>query len=128
MEKLRKLIIKHFVLDYTISIFGKTYSAPRASRIIFPVFVVTGYFVATNPNYPTPSFLIWVLYFLTALVLYFGFVYFRFFPVKFSELDDKQKLQYGHFAYESLTRNEKKEWDKLYINSFQKNASKKGNS
>lgn len=127
MKKFRELIVKHFVLDYTMKLFGKTYSAPRASRVIFPVFVVTGYFVATNPNYPTPSFLLWVLYALTATVLYFGFVHFRFYPVKFSELDNQQKLQYGHFAYNSLTSDERREWDYLYNQSFKQDASKKRN-
>lgn len=127
MKTFRELIVKNFVLDYSITIFGKTYNAPRASRVIFPVFVITGYFVATNPNYPTPNVFLWFMYAITAVVLYFGFVYFRFFPVKFDELDNQQKLQYGHFSYDKLTWSQRKEWDKLYF-EYMKNASKKRNN
>lgn len=107
---MRKLLIKHFVLDYMFTIFGTTFNAPRASRIIFPVFVVTGFFCATNDDYPTPYLGLWILYAITAIVLYFGFVHFRFFKVKYKELDEFQKFQYGLHKPESLTPMEYAEW------------------
>jgi len=113
---MRKFLIKNFVLDYRVKLFGKNYNAPRASRIIFPVFVATGVANCFNDNYPTPTALIWFLYGLTALVLFFGFVYFRFRPVKFNELDNFQKAQYGFIANDKLSKEEFKEWIKIRKN------------
>jgi hypothetical protein len=110
---MRKFLVKNFVLDYQIRLFGKCYNAPRASRIIFPLFVITGMANALNDNFPTPTTLIWVLYALTALALFFGFVYFSIKPVKFSELDNYQKLLYGFVAFERLTKKEIKEWEEI---------------
>jgi hypothetical protein len=110
---MRKFLVRNFVLDYTIKLFGKHYNAPRGSRIIFPLFVITGIANILNDDYPTPNGLVWVLYFLVALALFFGFVYFRIYPVKFNELDDFQKLQYGYAPFVKLTPNERKEWLKL---------------
>jgi len=108
MKSLRKWLVRNFVLDYMFTIFGKTFNAPRASRIIFPLFVITGFFVATNPDWPTPTLLIWFLYLLCASALFFGFVYFRFFPVKWEELDKFQKFQYGIFK--PLDDDQYEEW------------------
>lgn len=112
---MRKFLVNNFVLDYRMKLFGKYYNAPRASRIIYPLFVVTGIANILNDDFPTPTLLIWILYILVALSLFFGFVYFRFYPVKFNELDDFQKLQYGYAPFVNLTPEEKKEWQKLVI-------------
>jgi hypothetical protein len=111
---MRKWLVKNFVLDYMVSIFGKTYNAPRASRIIYPAFVITGIANVFNDNWPTPTLFVWFMYLLTATSLFFGFVYFRFFPVKWEELDEFQKLQYGMFPYANLTEEQRKEWSKIY--------------
>ena len=110
---MRKFLVRNFVLDYQIKLFGKLYNAPRASRIIFPIFVITGLANCFNDDYPTPTPFIWFLYFLVALSLFFGFVYFRLCPVKFNELDDFQKLQYGSAPFAKLTKEERKEWEKI---------------
>jgi hypothetical protein len=110
MKKIRKLLVRNFVLDYTVNLFGKRYNAPRASRIIYPLMAITGWFAVTNPDYPTPTFLVWVLYALLATSLFFGFVYFRFYPVKWEELDKFQKFQYGFFPYANLTTLQYQEW------------------
>ena len=107
---MRKWLVKNFVLDYMVSIFGKTYNAPRASRIIYPAFVITGIANILNDNWPTPTLFVWFMYLLTATSLFFGFVYFRFFPVKWEELDEFQKFQYGHFPYANLTTKQYQEW------------------
>ena len=113
MKEIRKFLVKHFVLDYTFMLFGRHYDAPRASRIIYPLMVITGYISVTNPDWPTPTVLIWALYFLLALALFFGFVYFRYYPVKWEELDDRQKFQYGMFPYAYLTQKQYEEWLKI---------------
>jgi hypothetical protein len=110
---MRKFLVKNFVLDYQIKLFKKCYNAPRASRIIFPLFVITGIANILNDNFPTPTILIWFLYALTALALFFGFVYFNIYPVKFSELDKYQKLLYGSVALERLTKAEIEEFEKI---------------
>jgi hypothetical protein len=107
---MRKFLVKNFILDYRIKLFGKCYNAPRASRIIFPLFVITGIANALNDNFPTPTTFIWIMYALTALALFFGFVYFGISSVKFSELDDYQKLLYGYVACDRLTQIELNEW------------------
>lgn len=110
---MRKFLVSNFVLDYRIKLFGKHYNAPRASRIIFPLFVITGIANILNNDFPTPNILVWIMYFLVSLALFFGFVYFRIYPVKFKELDDFQKLQYGYAPFIKLTTEERKEW--LYL-------------
>ena len=107
---MRKFLVRNFVLDYRVKIFGKCFNAPRASRIIFPLFVITGLANSFNQNFPTPTPFIWFLYFLVALSLFFGFVYFSIKPVKYSELDRFQKLQYGFIKFEELTPSEMSEW------------------
>jgi hypothetical protein len=117
---MRKWLVKNFVLDYTFKIFGKLYNAPRASRIIYPIFVITGLLVSTNPDWPTPTPLIWFMYFLCATALFFGFVYFKIKPAKWDELDEFQKYQYGFFSGANLTSEQFKEWliiKKKYINN-----------
>ena len=75
---------------------------------------ITGYFSATNPDYPTPTLFVWVLYALLATALFFGFIYFRISTVKWEELDEFQKFQYGSVKSDSLTEEQRKEW--LLIN------------
>lgn len=114
MSKIRQFLVKNFVLDYTVKLFGKMYNAPRASRIIYPLMVITGYFSTTNPDWPTPTLFVWLLYLILAAALFFGFVYFRIYPVKWKELDEFQKFQYGLHKPESLAPTEYAEW--LLIN------------
>lgn len=117
---MRKFLVRNFVLDYQIKLFGKLYNAPRASRIIFPLFVITGLANSFNENFPTPTPLIWVLYALSALSLFFGFFYFTLRPVKFEELDNYQKLQFGFVNFTKMRTKERKEWMKIkaiYINT-----------
>jgi hypothetical protein len=117
MGKFRKFIVKHFALDYMSKkfiFFGAYVNAPRASRIIYPLMVITGLISVTNPDWPNPTFLIWILYLLLAAALFFGFVYFRFYPVKWEELDDFQKFQYGKHNANSLTIQQFKEWNVIF--------------
>jgi hypothetical protein len=113
---MRKFLVRNFVLDYRGNYFGWKYNAPRASRIIYPLMVVTGYFAVTNPDYPNPTVLVWILYALLATSLFFGFVYFRFYPAKWEELDDYQKFQYGIFKAAELSREQYVEWVEISNN------------
>lgn len=106
---MRKFLVKNFVLDYFFHLFGKRYNAVRASRIIVPLFLLTGLtIIFFSPDWPTPSILLWVLYFLDILALFFGFVYFKIKPAKWEELDTLQKLQGGYFM--KLTSKQLVEW------------------
>ena len=107
---MKKFLIKHFVLDYTIKILGWRSNAPRASRIIYPLVVLSGWISVTNPDCPTPTPLIWTLYSLLSISLYFGFIHFRYFPPQWEELDDFQKFQYGVFKSTDLIKEELDEW------------------
>lgn len=85
---MRKLIVQQFALDAWIRVFGRVYNFPRASRIIFPLFVLAG----IAEIYETFEAVTLIL---CAISVFFGFVYFRFYPVKFDELNDVQKYQYS---------------------------------
>jgi hypothetical protein len=116
MRPLRQFLIKHFVLDYFGNWFGWKFNAPKASRIIYPLVVISGYFTVTNTDYPNPSFFLWILYVLLALSLWFGFPlfgagYFSIWPAQWDELDDLQKYQYGKFK--TLTEAQLEEWIKI---------------
>lgn len=109
---MRKFLVKHFVLDYSISLFGRKYHAVRASRIIAPLFMITGILVSFfTPDWPTPTLMLWFLYLLDLIALFFGFVYFRIKPAKWEELDKNQKKQAGHFL--TLTPEQMEEWNNL---------------
>lgn len=118
---MRKLLVKLFVLDYCFTLFNTTYNAPRASRIIFPLMVITGLQVAYNSNYPKPDLLLWISYFITLIALFFGFIYFRIKPAKWDELDLEQKRQYGYFSGATLDEKQYKEWLYLVNNYNNKN-------
>ena len=92
---MRKLIVKHFALNYTIKIFGIQSTALRASRVIFPTFILGAILTFINPQYPTPTWYTLTAYALMAISVFFGFIYFKISPVKWHELDDAQKWQYG---------------------------------
>lgn len=118
MKTIRKFLVRNYVLDYKGNFFGWKYNAPRASKILYPQMVITGYIVVTNINWPTPTLLIWILYGLLALSFWFGFPwfglgYFSLFPPKWEELDDFQKFQYGHFKGDSLSSEQFQEWLKI---------------
>ena len=116
---MRKLIVKYFALDYFYNIFGWKLNGPRAGSIILPLFILTGLsLIFFTPDYPNPSFITWVLYLLDIIALFFGFVYFHFKPVKWEELDENQKFQYG-FSGKELTPEQYKEW-KLIYNKYNK--------
>jgi hypothetical protein len=107
---MRKWLIKNFVLDYQHKLLGKKYKTSRSSRIIFPLFVITGILTARNLNLLEPTIFIWFMYFLTTTSLYFSFIHFRFYPVTWEELDDFQKYQYGFLKQKEITNEQYKEW------------------
>lgn len=109
---MRRLIVKLFALYYSFKIFKTTVSMPRASTIIYPLFLITGIVLAFfTPDYPRPTLLLWFLYFLDAVAVFFGFVYFRIKPIKWEELDDKQKYLAGSLI--KLTYNQFIEWREI---------------
>lgn len=79
---MRNLIVKLFALNYTAVLFGKSISFPRAANMIVPVMCLT----ATWTN------LVTIL--LLALAIFIPFVYLRFYPAQYNELDRDQKLQW----------------------------------
>lgn len=93
---MRKFIIRQFALNYTFKLFNRYWTALRASRIIFPLFVISGLLITyVGWNAITIFFSI-----LTLISLFFGFIYFDFFPIKEEEydiLDEDQKKQYDYY-------------------------------
>jgi VanZ family protein len=84
---IRKFLVKNFVLNYKFL----GLNTPRASRITFPLMVITGAFWI-KPNVFSYFFLL-----LLAISLLIEFVYFRFCPAKYEELDEEQIEQYNIF-------------------------------
>jgi len=111
---MRNWLVKNFVLDYQLKLFNTIYNAPRASRIIFPLFVITGILICFNSDWPIPTIPIWICYFLDLLSLFFGFIYFHIIPVEWEELDNYQKYQYGCLKAENLTKAQLQEFLILY--------------
>lgn len=115
MTILRKIIVKLFALGYIIKTSKtKAITFLRCGPIIALSLVVSGYFGATNPNYPTPSFSIWILYCITVYFFFLGFIYFRIWPVKWEELDYWQKFQYGFKMKHKMSIQELNEWKIIY--------------
>lgn len=87
---MRKFIVKYFALDYICKVFGYTFNFTRSASFIFPLFVFNALLVMKF------DYQIWQI--LTALPLaislFIGFIYFRFAPVKWQELDNEQLFQY----------------------------------
>lgn len=102
LNKMRKFIVKHFALDYITKAFGYTINFVRPATIIFPLFVLNG-IITIKYDYPT-----WQIIFLIPLVisLFLGFLYFRFFPVKWRELDMEQLFQYQSAIKRNVIRQE----------------------
>lgn len=99
---MRKFIVKHFAMDYICKVFGYTFNFVRPATFIFPLFVLNG-IIAIKYDYPT-----WQIIFLIPLVvsLFLGFLYFRFFPVKWQELDMEQLFQYQSVIKRNVIRQE----------------------
>lgn len=87
---MRKFIVKHFALDYICKVYGYTFNFVRPATFIFPLFVING-ILAIKYDYP-----MWQIVFLIplAISLFIGFLYFRFFPIKWQELELEQLFQY----------------------------------
>lgn len=86
-KEFRKLIVKRFALSYI----GKNFATLRASTIIYPLMVINGSLIAFGDG------LNWYAFVPLLISFYFGFIYFRIYPVSREELDDSQKLQYDQF-------------------------------
>lgn len=86
---MRQWIIKNFALDAFLKINGvPLIRFPRASRIIAPLFVLSG----IAEIYQTGEIIVETL---TGIACIFGFLYFRFKPVEWHELSLVQKFQYA---------------------------------
>lgn len=114
MKTLRKFIVKNFAFGYTIRIGELNISSLRCTRIMLPTFIITTLVIKEI----TPTTYDFYDYFLMLLSLIeiwigfscFGFDYFSLFPVKWNELDDEQKIQYGNINFEKLMLNEQIEY------------------
>lgn len=79
---MRNLIVKLFVLNYIVALFGKSISFPRAANMIVPVMCLAA--IWTNP----------ITILLLALIVFIPFAYLRFSPAQYNELDQDQKSQW----------------------------------
>lgn len=90
---MRNFIVKHFALYHVSRIFGKDFRPLRASTHIASALIGLALFSELNWMIPT---IITGAYFIFSLFI--GFVYFDMKPIKWHELDDDQKWQYGNMV------------------------------
>src|SRR6478752_5336434 len=81
LYKMRHLLIKLFVLDYFVKVFGFLVRIPRTSTILYPIFSITGILIYLSI---TPIIL-WTLLFINLVFIFFSYIYFRLKPVKWGE-------------------------------------------
>ena len=123
MKTLRLFIVRQFALGHIIKIFKLEISILRAARIMFPYFLLSAIFIK-NVTPDVFNWYDWVLLSLWILQLWIGFSwfglgYFELWPIKWKELDEEQKLQYGFLNYDKLSYYEKNEYkliSKKYLN------------
>lgn len=93
---MKKIIIKHFAFDYYTKAFGYAVNFKRPATIIFPLMVLNGIFVAKYGfGYHQIIPMIPLI-----IALYFGFLHFYFFPLKWEELDKEQLFQFHRLISE----------------------------
>ena len=109
---IRNLIIKLFALDYIVKIGKRSSNFLRAANIIFPLSALVSVLVIED-SWEVPMFLILIAVFALIVSLFFGFIYFRYYPVTFDELDTSQKWQYGKNNYSALDSEELGEWHEI---------------
>ncbi len=89
----------------------KTYSSLRCGKWIFSTFLLLGLIELKHPYELFESFLSWPL---TGILLFelwvgfswFGYGYFEKFPVKWNELDEEQKYDYGNIPGASMSKDQ----------------------
>lgn len=115
---MRKFITKHFALDYICKFYGYTFNFTRSATFIFPLFVINA-ILALNFGF-TPLQLITLIPF--GISLFFGFMYFRFYPISHEEMDIVQIYQYGEALRKNVVFSDDKEKTEVVEKIIQANA------
>ncbi len=84
---MRKFLINYYFLDYMTKCFGLSLKYPKAAAITYPLFAFAG--MNSLHGYNTFSYILWSL---TAISLFFEFVYFSFKKVDFKELTNLEDI------------------------------------
>lgn len=96
-KKFREIIVHLFALSYLVKIGNLKFTFVRAANMITPCFMLCGIALIKNPNYPVMDMFTIISLILCFIMLFFGFVYFKFYPVKREELDTEQKFFYDEY-------------------------------
>jgi len=113
--KIRHLIVTLFALNYLCTIFGWKLNCSRTGTIILPLFLIT----VVSTYFSLPTIFLLVLYFIDIVAVFFGFIYFIIKPIKWDDLNNSQKLQFGIIS--ELTGDQYREWLKIYEELINKN-------
>jgi hypothetical protein len=106
---MRKLLVKLFVGDIIVVIFGKALNYVRAANIIWPSFMLLSYLIM-DKDYPIISGNDFVGIAIVSIAVFFGFFYFKLHPAEWEEMDDMQKWQYSKLPVRKpLTSKQKEE-------------------
>lgn len=109
----RKFILRNFALDYITPVGNFV----RAANWIFPGFVAMGTFGVVFDN----DTMVYVSLVYTLIAVFFGFIYFRLFPLKEEEYDLLSETQkYAYDFYYNRNPKEPQRLDKwaLVVNPF----------
>ena len=74
---MREFIVKQFEFSTHVRLFGKTFVTLRASRILFPLFVLCGIVIVGDPTTYTFYWFHVPAYLLLGLGIWFGFNFFN---------------------------------------------------
>lgn len=113
---MRKLIVKYYALSYNCVIFGRVISFVRLANVIVPLFFLNG--ILTIWDDGSGDTLFQIIAKVLLVLSFLPILYLRYKPVKFGELDDSQKWQYGNAIIDgndklSTTLAEYNEWEAI---------------
>ena len=112
---MRKLLVKLFVGDTMVILFGKAFNYARPANVVVPSILLMAYLLM-DADYPTISGNDFIGIGLVLLVMFFSLIYFRINPPKWEEMDDDQKWQYGkHKKVVILSYNQNRQWNALNL-------------
>lgn len=112
---MRKLLVKLFIGDTMVILFGKAFNYARPANVVVPAILLMA-FLLMDGDYPHISGNDFIGIGLVVLTMFFSLLYFRLKPPSWEEMDLDQKWQYGtHVGVVSLTPVQEKLWTALNV-------------
>jgi len=115
---MRNFLVKYFALSYHFKILGWKTHWVRAANIIFPLFYINAIYVNKTGTFSFDTFIGGFLAVILFVALFIAFGYFKIWPLKWDELTENQKWQYGNIVngvsyLDNLTPVQQNVWEDL---------------